>query len=476
MGIRAGISDIVFSIPRLYLPLANRDNPNEPTEFSLSRETDPGKYLYGIGVANMSVPDTYQDPVTLAANSIYELIERNDIRPKDINRIEIGTETSPDKSKSIGTYVIGALEQKLGKGSLRRCASPEGKSACAYTAFSLENALDWIRSGRSNGKSRIIVATDIAKYALKDGGEPTQGAAAVAVLVEREPDLMEFDDVIGQCTIDEDSFYRPDFSDVAFVNGKKSEIMYLTAMKEAFDHYKEEALELGLMNLNSSEALTDKFDLISFHQPFPKMVQRAYAGLLVHEYRNLPRWKNIVEEIGEEPRREDFESEIEYQKEDKNFVKRFEKTDLFRKSFKEKVADGQLFGMESGNSYTVSAWGHNASMLLLKDKRGEDLAGKRGAIGFFGSGCNASGQSYVIVDDYKDVLKRSRLMEKLDNRIDLTLEEYEDLHDPPGKVKKWFRKLIRSSKLHGKKNYILEPENEFVLTGIENGYRSYKFV
>jgi 3-hydroxy-3-methylglutaryl CoA synthase len=104
----AGISDIVISTPRIYIPLANRNNPEEPTEFSLSRidkrtgkPTNPLKYLNGIGVAKMAVPEPYQDASTLATNAIHELIQRNDIRPKDINRIEIGTETGPDESKSI---------------------------------------------------------------------------------------------------------------------------------------------------------------------------------------------------------------------------------------------------------------------------------------------------------------------------------------------------------------------------------------
>jgi len=458
----AGISDIVISVPRLYIQLAKRNKPDEPTEFSVSRNTDPKKYLHGLGVAKMATPDIYQDSVSLAANAIYDLIERNDISPKDINRIEIGTETSPDKSKSISNYVIGALEKKLGKGSLKRCAPPEGKAACASTAFALENALDYIWGGRSNGNCRIIGGTDIARYGLKTSAEPTEGAAAAVVLVEENPRLLEFDKIIGQYTEDEDSFYRPDFSPIAFIKGKKSEKIYLNAMKEAVGHYTEQALESGLITLKPGETLTDHFDLLSFHQPFPKMTQKGFASLLIHEYRNLPRWKSIVKEIGEEPQRGDFNSKEEYEAEDKCFRKRFMETKIFQDAFQAKMADGQEASIEEGNSYTASVWNHLISLLILKDKKGEDLTGKRGGIGFFGSGCAAVGQSYTVVLEYENVVRSFNLMEKLKNRTALSLQDYEDLHE--------------GRSLSGNRDFILPPENEFVLTKIEKGYRYYDFV
>jgi hydroxymethylglutaryl-CoA synthase len=469
MSINAGISDITFSIPRIYLPLANRDDPDKPTEFSLSRKdprtnlpTNPRKYLYGIGVSKMSIPDTYQDPVTMVSNAIYDLIERNDIPPRNINRIEIGTESAPDMSKSIGMYTHGALEKRLGKGSLSRCAPPEGKAACAYTAFSLENALDWIRSGRSNGKCRIIGATDIAKYPLQTPGEHTQGAGAVAILVEKDPTLLDFDDIVGQYTEDEDTFYRPPSSPVAFVNGEGSEIKYDYAMREAFDDYGEQAIKSGLVKLAPGESLTDHFDLLSYHQPYPAKVKKSFASLLMHEWRKLPRWQNVVNEIGEEPKREKFVTDGEYQKSYDEYRKKFIDTKMFQGSFQRKVVDGQEFGTESGNSYTVSAWGHLASLLTGKESRGEDLTGKKGGIGFFGSGCVASGQSYTVVPGYENVVRKFNLTEKLKNRKAISLRDYEDLHED--------RPLSEG------REHVLPPENEFVLTGIKNGYRSYKFV
>ncbi|MFH1228902.1 MAG: hydroxymethylglutaryl-CoA synthase [Candidatus Aenigmatarchaeota archaeon] len=466
----AGISDIVISVPRLYIPIANRNNPSEPTEFSLSRKKDPNYYLNGIGIAKMAIPDTYQDAVVLVANSIDELMERNNLSPSEINRIEIGTESAPDKSKSIVNYVIGSLEKKYGEGSLKRCASPQGQAACASPAYGVENALDWVWAGRSNGSCRIVCGADITRYPLKNGsgqpqeilGEHTQGAAAAAILIESNPKLMEFDKIIGHYNEDEDSFFRPDHSKVPLGDGKKTEKMYLKAMREAFTHYAEQAAASGLIKLKEGEALTDHFDLLSFHQPFPKMTENGLAALLIHEYRNLPRWQPIIREIGSEPKSEDFASEIAFEQARDDFRKRFRMTKTFQEVFQSKMADGREASIEEGNSYTASIWNHLVSLLSIKDGRGEDLRGKKGGMGFFGSGCVAIGQSYTVVPEYQRAVKSFNLMEKLKNRTAISLQDYEDLHE--------------SRPLSGGREFILPPKNEFVLTEIKNGYRYYDFV
>ncbi len=134
MRTAVGIDDISVYIPRLYLELADGNRPEKPTEFSIARKSDPSKYLHGIGIAKMSIPDTYQDSAVLAANAIFELIERNNIRPVSLARIDIATETGVDESKPVAAYVHGMLEQKYGKGSLKRTSGVEYKFACVSTA------------------------------------------------------------------------------------------------------------------------------------------------------------------------------------------------------------------------------------------------------------------------------------------------------------------------------------------------------
>ena len=145
-----GIDDIAVYIPRLYLELADENRPEKPTEFSVARKSESSKYLHGIGIAKMSIPDTYQDSAVLAANAIFELIERNNVHPTSLARIDIATETGVDESKPVAAYVHGMLEQKYGKGSLKRTSGVEYKFACVSTADALESSLDWAWAGRSN--------------------------------------------------------------------------------------------------------------------------------------------------------------------------------------------------------------------------------------------------------------------------------------------------------------------------------------
>src|SRR5437879_8210825 len=120
MRAAVGIDDIAVYIPRLYLELADENRPEKPTEFSMARKSDPSKYLHGIGIAKMSIPDTYQDSAVLAANAIFELIERNNIRPASLARIDIATETGVDETKRVSAYVHGMLERTYGKGYQQR--------------------------------------------------------------------------------------------------------------------------------------------------------------------------------------------------------------------------------------------------------------------------------------------------------------------------------------------------------------------
>jgi hydroxymethylglutaryl-CoA synthase len=288
----AGIDDIAVYVPRLYLEIASENHPEQPTEFSQSRKSDPRKYLDGIGIAKMSIPDRYQDSTVLAANAILELMERNDVHPNELGRLDVATETGVDESKPVAAYVHGMLEQKYGKGSLKRTSGVEYKFACVSPADALESSLDWIWSGRSNGKTSIVCATDIAKYPLDSPGEPTQGAGAVALLVKENPRLLAYDPIIGTYMEDVDDFFRPVYSSTAVVHGKYSEKCYLKAMEGAVDHWIEQAVASGVVKTRQGESLLDKFGPISFHVPFPKMAEKAFAYMLRHFWREKDRSRN----------------------------------------------------------------------------------------------------------------------------------------------------------------------------------------
>ncbi len=462
MKTNVGIDDIAVYIPRLYLELADETKPEKSTEFSASRKSDPSKFLHGIGIAKMSIPDTYQDSAVMAANAILELMERNSIGPGRLARIDIATETGVDESKPVAAYVHGMLEQKYGKGSLKRTSGVEYKFACVSTADALESSLDWAWAGRNNGRYSIICATDIAKYPLSSPGEPTQGAGAVALLVKDDPQLLAIDPIIGTHMEDEDDFWRPLFSTTAVVHGKHSERCYLRAMEGAVDDWAEQASASGFIKAGPGESLVDHIGPMSFHVPYPKMAEKGFAFLLRHFWRGLPRWSEIVKVLGEEPKSDNYRTREEFEKAEAEYVKRFMETPQFQAEYLDKVADGLVHARESGNSYSASEKSCLSMLLETKAMKGIDLAGKRGGSGNYGSGCKAKASSWIVQEDWAPAAKRLGHAEKLRHRRPVSLAEYEILHE--GK-----------SFPDGRK-FVAEPENEFVLVDVTSqGYRHYKF-
>jgi hydroxymethylglutaryl-CoA synthase len=462
LKISVGIDDIAVYIPRLYLELADESRPEKPTEFSQSRKSDPSKFLHGIGIAKMSVPDTYQDSSVLAANAILELMERNSIGPGRLARIDIATETGVDESKPVAAYVHGMLEQKYGKGSLNRTSGVEYKFACVSTADALESSLDWAWAGRSAGRYSIICATDIARYPVGSPGEPTQGAGAVALLVKEDPRILTIDPLIGTHMEDEDDFWRPLFSTTAVVHGKHSERCYLRAMEGAVDDWAEQVVASGLVKTGAGESLLDHMGPMSFHVPYPKMAEKGFAYLLRHFWRGLPRWTDISRELGDEPVADNFRTREEFEKAEGNYLKKFMETHQFQAEYLDKVADGLVHARESGNSYSASEKSCLSMLLETKATKGVDLAGKRGGSGNYGSGCKAKVSSWTLQEEWAETARKFGHSDKLSHRRPISLAEYEILHE--GKPFQDGRK------------FVAEPENEFVLVDVTSqGYRHYKF-
>ena len=125
-----GIDDIAAAFPKLFISTTG--------EFARARGIEPAKLARGIGVEKMAVPDAHEDAATLAAASTLELMEKNDLRPAEVGKIYIGTESGVDEAKAIGTYVIGMLERVYGPGTFSECSTVEFKAACIGPTHALE--------------------------------------------------------------------------------------------------------------------------------------------------------------------------------------------------------------------------------------------------------------------------------------------------------------------------------------------------
>jgi len=425
----AGIDDIAIYIPRLYV---------DASDFAHARGMDPAKLVKGLGVSKMAMVDTNQDPACLAANACLRIMQKNKISPEEIGRLYVSTESAFDESKAMNSYVIGMLEQVYGSDSFEHCGGVETKFACVSGSYALYDNTNWIRAGEAEGKSALVVVSDIAKYDLGSSGEATQGAGAVAMLLNDSPRLLAFDPKVTSTSIKDDyDFYRPFGKETPIVHGQYSNLLYLIQVRKALDAYKKKVISSGLLEIGEGETILDYMDYINMHLPYSNMGKKALAYMVRHEWRTLPRWKPLIEKIGmPEPLPKDPRGTIEsvlgdqeFMEKDHEFTKRFSKTDEFMEIYESKLASSLIASTMIGNLYTASLYLGFRSSLEFEYQKGIKLAGKRVGFGSYGSGSSAMVFSGVIQPKYEEVVKDMNLETEIGPRKKLTLEEYEKLHE-----------------------------------------------
>ena len=460
----AGIDDIEIYIPRLYI---------DAEDFAKARGLDPVKLQKGLGVSQMAIVDSNQDPAILAANACLKIMQKNKLSPEDIGRLYVSTESAFDESKAMNSYVIGMLEQVYGQGAFEHCGGIETKFACVSGSYALYDNTNWIRAGEAEGKHALVVVSDIAKYDMGSSGEMTQGAGSVVMLLNDNPRLLAFDPKVTATSIkDEYDFYRPFGKETPIVHGQYSNMLYMIQVRKALEAYKKKIVSSGLIKMESGETILDHMDYINMHLPYSNMGKKALAYLVRHEWRQLPRWKRILSEIGvDEPIPKDPRGTIEsvlgdqeFMTKDHEFTKLFTKTQEYQEVYESKLSSSLIASSMIGNLYTASLYLGFRSSLEYEFQKGIDLEGKRIGFGSYGSGSSAMVFSGVVQSGYKEIVKNMNLVAELEDRHRLTLEEYEMLHENKLSPEK--------SMLHSKKEFVLVD----VKTETESrGERRYSF-
>ena len=199
---KIGIDAISYYVPSIYLSIER---------LSEHRNLDYQKLNKGLGLEKMAIADSNEDPSSFAANALIKLFEKNNIDPKEIGRIYLGTESALDASKPSATYATELVEkyfsEKFGERCLKNCDVADLTFACIGGVDALQNTIDWISS--NPGGKAIVVSSDLSKYDLNSTGEYTQGAGAIALLISENPSLITIDNVWGVATKSENDFFKP---------------------------------------------------------------------------------------------------------------------------------------------------------------------------------------------------------------------------------------------------------------------------
>ena len=313
-------------------------------------------------------------------------MQQNRLSPEDIGRLYISTESSFDESKAMNSYVIGMLEQIYGQGTFEHCGGVETKFACVSGSYALYDNTNWIRAGEADNKHALVVVSDIAKYDLGSSGEMTQGAGAVAMLLNDRPRLLAFDPKVTATSIkDEYDFYRPFGKETPIVHGQYSNMLYLIQIRKALESYKKKVEQAGIIEVGKDESILDYIDYLNMHLPYSNMGKKALAYLIRHEWRTLPRWKPMLDEIGmiepvpNDPRGtiESVLGDQEFMEKDHEFQKRFTKIPEYVKIYESKMASSLIASTMIGNLYTASLYLGFRSTLEFEYQKGVKLESKR---------------------------------------------------------------------------------------------------
>eukprot|EP01133_Synstelium_polycarpum_P000193 gene193-231_t len=366
-----------------------------------------GKYTIGLGQTNMSFCGDREDIYSLSLNAVNNLIDKYNIDPHSIGRLEVGTETLIDKAKSIKTVLMD-LFASSGNTSIDGI---DTINACYGGTSALHNALQWIESSYWDGRNAIVVAGDIAVYE-KGPARPTGGAGVVAMLIGPNAPITFENGLRGVHMENVYDFYKPDMnSEYPRVDGKLSISCYLRAIDHCYSRYR---------NVFERKFSPSKFDLSQvdyaiFHSPYNKLVQKSFARMLYNDFLKNPgleKFKSLEPFIGLKPEETYFNVDLE-----KALVA------LSKEDYTSKVSPSTLLAKQLGNTYCGSTY---SGLLSLFCEKGNELIGKRVLTFSYGSGLSASAFSFKCVEPIDHIVKKVDLKNRLEARHRVTPEVFTD--------------------------------------------------
>lgn len=413
-----GIKAIEIYFPSQYV---------EQSELEKFDGVSTGKYTIGLGQTKMSFCDDREDIYSFSLTVTSKLLKNYNIDPNSIGRLEVGTETILDKSKSVKSVLMQLF------GDNTNIQGVDNVNACYGGTNAVFNAVDWVESSAWDGRDAIVVAGDIALYA-KGNARPSGGAGAVAMLIGPDAPIVIDAGMRGTYMQHAYDFYKPDLtSEYPYVDGHFSINCYSEALDAAYRAYsKREALLTkgaatnghtnGHVNGNGVQAEgpaktpLDRFDYLCFHSPTCKLVQKSYARLLYHDYLAEPDSPAFAD-VPPEVRDMDYKKSLTDKVVEKTFMA------LTKKRFQERVNASIQVATNCGNMYCASVWGGLASLVSHVDPA--TLEGKRIGLFSYGSGLASSFCSFRVSGSTQKISDVLNLPKRLAQRRAVPPETYD---------------------------------------------------
>ncbi|KAK4797134.1 hypothetical protein SAY86_029460 [Trapa natans] len=314
-----------------------------------------------------------EDVISMSLTVVAFLLEKYGVDPKQIGRLEVGSETVIDKSKSIKTFIMQIFEAS-GNTDIE---GVDSTNACYGGTAALFNCVNWVESASWDGRYGLVVCTDSAVYA-EGPARPTGGAAAIALLIGPDAPIAFESKLRGSHMAHAYDFYKPNLaSEYPVVDGKLSQTCYLTALDTCYKYFchKFEKFEGKQFSVDDAEYFV-------FHSPYNKLVQKSFARLIFNDF---VRSASSVDETAKENLSPfaALTGDESYQSRDLEKVSQ----QVAKPIYDAKVQPTTLVPKQVGNMYTASLY---AALVSLIHSKHSTLNHKRVVLFSYGSGLTST--------------------------------------------------------------------------------------
>jgi len=400
-----GIQAIDIYFPQRYV---------DQTELETHDGVSTGKYTIGLGQTKMGFCSDREDVNSLCLTVVSRLLRKTGTKLTSIGRLEVGTETIVDKSKSVKS-VLMKLFAESGNSDME---GVDSTNACYGGTAALFNSINWVESSAWDGRLALAVCADIAVYAA-GAARPSGGAGAIAMLIGPNAPLVMDRGVRSSYMDHVYDFYKPNMSsEYPVVDGKLSIQSYLHAVDKCYSGYRAKTLATG-----QDPVTLSTFSGILFHTPYCKLVQKSLARLALNDFVSASTEQKNLKFPG-------LEKFSNVTLEETYFDRDVEKAFMAHsaQTFETKTKPSLLIATNVGNMYTPSVYGGLVSHLV--NQTPDSLAGQKLALFSFGSGLASS---FFSVSVTRDVPALRRLLTsladvkpRLEARIKMSPAEFED--------------------------------------------------
>ena len=378
-----------------------------------------GKYTTGLGQRALAFCGDGEDAVSFGLTALDGLLTKARVPPSTIGALYVGTESSPDRAKSVKSSLMRLLAEKEAgvSGGDDTPAPPAARvegadlvSACYAGTAALMAAVHWVQSEAWDGRyvslflvcfgqskrdrdaaltpthpslhQAVVVATDIAVYAAGPA-RPAGGCGAVALLVGPDAPLPLERSIAATWAADVWDFYKP-AGLWPVVVGRVSVDTYLAGLDAtyagvmaALDAKKQKARKTASSTAPPPSCLATDVDYVVMHAPYGKLLRKGFARLAPSDSARA-----AAAAVGAPPPPPGPGPDYE------------EKAAVAESapSFDAIVGPSAWLAAAAGNMYAASLFG---GLAALVESIGPSLAGKRILLYSYGSG--ASARLYSIV-------------------------------------------------------------------------------